>query len=189
MSVAIVIPARYASSRYPAKPLVMLHGAGGVAKSLIQRSYEAASTVRSADSVTIATDDDRILEAARAFGADVVMTPESCANGTERIAAAAPQLPADADIIVNFQGDALLTPAQLVEALIAHMQADPGCVCATVAVRCSPTAYRHLVTDQAAGRSGGTTVVCDEAGNAPISPSACSRSCRRSAPSWIAARS
>ncbi|MBB6122806.1 3-deoxy-manno-octulosonate cytidylyltransferase [Sphingobium subterraneum] len=166
MSVAIVIPARYASTRYPAKPLVMLRGAGGNAKSLIQRSHEAASTVRGADHVYIATDDDRIAQAARDFGAQVIMTPDSCANGTERIAAAAPQLPQDADIIVNFQGDALLTPAPLVEALIAHMQADPQCVCATVAVRCSPSAYRHLVADQAAGRSGGTTAVCDETGNA-----------------------
>ncbi|MDX3883213.1 MAG: 3-deoxy-manno-octulosonate cytidylyltransferase [Sphingomonas sp.] len=164
--VAIVIPARYKSSRYPGKPLAGIRGATGIAKPLVQRSFEAAGMVAGAASVHIATDDDRIAEAARAFGASVILTPESCANGTERVAAALPDLPGGAEIIVNFQGDALLTPPALVEALIAHMRADPACGVATVAVRCSPTAYRHLLADQAAGRSGGTTVVVNQAGRA-----------------------
>lgn len=162
----IVIPARYRSTRYPGKPLAAIRGASGIAKPLIQRSFEAASRVRGADSVVVATDDVRIAETARAFGAPVVMTAESCANGTERLAAAAADLGAPDTIFVNFQGDALLTPPELVEALIAHMRANPDCDVATVAVRCSPTAYRHLVTDQAAGRCGGTTVVVDGAGRA-----------------------
>lgn len=166
----IVIPARYASSRYPGKPLAAVHGAGGVAKSLIQRSYEAACAVQGTPSVVVATDDDRIAVAARGFGASVVMTPASCANGTERIAAAVTRLPmaddGSADIIVNFQGDALLTPPDLVERLIAHMAANPGCPVATAAVRCSPSAYRYLIADQSAGRVGGTTVVVDARGNA-----------------------
>lgn len=159
--VAIVIPARFKSTRYPGKPLAPIRGASGLHKPLIQRSFEAASEVDQGLPVFIATDDIRIAAAAEAFGAAVVMTPESCANGTERVAAALPGLPAGVDIVVNFQGDALLTPCALVTALIAHMVSDGDCQVATVAVRCSPTAYQHLIADQTAGRSGGTTVVCN----------------------------
>ena len=155
----IVIPARYQSTRFPGKPLAAIHGVSGGPKPLIQRSFEAARSVKGVAAVHVATDDARIADAAAGFGAPVILTPLSCANGTERVAAALPGLPAHADIIVNFQGDALLTPPALVEALIAHMRADPDCQVATVAVRCSASAYRHLVDDQAAGRVGGTTAV------------------------------
>tara|TARA_R110000787_G_scaffold19409_1_gene58304 strand:- start:170 stop:1000 length:831 start_codon:yes stop_codon:yes gene_type:complete len=160
-STVIIIPARYASSRYPAKPLAPLIGATGIAKPLIQRSFEAASQVRGADTIHVATDDERIAEAVRGFGGTVLMTPTSCANGTERVAAALETLPDDTDIIINFQGDGLLTPPDLVERLIEHMRANAECQVATVAVRCSPSAYRHLIEDQAAGRVGGTTAVLD----------------------------
>jgi len=163
---AIVIPARYASSRYPGKPLVPIRGADGSARTLIERSYAAASAVAGVGSVHVATDDDRIADAARAFGAAVIMTPESCANGTERVATAAASIPGQADIIINFQGDALLTPPSFVEALIGHMRARPECGTATAAIRCTPGTYAHLLADQAAGRSGGTTVVRDSAGRA-----------------------
>ena len=159
--VAIVIPARFESQRFPGKPLAMLRGAGGQARSLIARSYEAASAVPDVARLFVATDDARIAEAVYAFGGAVVMTPSSCRNGTERVAAALPALPESADIIINFQGDALLTPASLVTALIVHMRAHPECMIATVAVRCSASVYQHLVADQAAGRVGGTTVVAN----------------------------
>jgi len=166
MTAAIVIPARYQSSRFPGKPLAPLIGATGIAKPLIRRSHEGASRVRGAASIHVATDDDRIAQAVRGFGGGVVMTPASCRNGTERIAAALPALPPETDIIVNFQGDGLLTPPDLVERLIAHMRANPDCRVATVAVRCSPSAYRHLIADQTEGRVGGTTVVLDARGDA-----------------------
>jgi len=166
MTAAIVIPARYQSSRFPGKPLAPLVGATGIAKPLIQRSHEGAGQVGGVASIHVATDDERVAETVRGFGGGVVMTPASCRNGTERIAAALSALPADADIIVNFQGDGLLTPPDLVERLVAHMRANPDCRVATVAVRCSATAYRHLVADQAEGRVGGTTVVLDARGNA-----------------------
>jgi 3-deoxy-manno-octulosonate cytidylyltransferase (CMP-KDO synthetase) len=163
---AIIIPARYQSSRYPGKPLAPIVGATGITKPLIQRSFESASQVSGARSVHVATDDARIADVVTAFGGSVILTPESCANGTERVAAAIESLDDDAGIIVNFQGDALLTPPHLVEDLIAHMQANPECQAATVAVRCSPSAYRHLISDQSAGRVGGTTAVIDRQGNA-----------------------
>lgn len=158
LSVAIVIPARYKSTRYPGKPLAPIRGCSGTAKSLIQRSFEAAVRVRAGLRVHVATDDKRIADVAESFGAPVIMTPESCSNGTERVAAALTGLTADADIVVNFQGDALLTPPALVSALIGHMEANEDCQVATVAVRCSSSAYAHLIADQAAGRVGGTTV-------------------------------
>ncbi|MEO8722933.1 MAG: manno-octulosonate cytidylyltransferase [Sphingobium sp.] len=166
MSTVIVIPARYASSRYPGKPLANIHGATGQAKSLIERSYASAMQVSGTDGVYVATDDVRIASAACAFGADIVMTPPECENGTERVAAAITQLEPVPDVIVNFQGDALLTPPDLVEKLIEYMIAHPHCPVATVAVRCSPGVYQHLITDQAAGRVGGTTVVLNDAGEA-----------------------
>jgi 3-deoxy-manno-octulosonate cytidylyltransferase (CMP-KDO synthetase) len=84
MSVICVIPARYASQRFPGKPLAMLTGATGVSQSLIERSWRAAEGVNAFDAVYVATDDDRIAEAARGFGAEVLMTSEACRNGTER---------------------------------------------------------------------------------------------------------
>lgn len=164
MRVAIVIPARYASTRYPAKPLAPLRGAGGVAKPLIQRSWEAAMAVPGVDHVVVATDDARIADAAQSFGARVVMTPDTCANGTERCAAALADLPAEIGIVINLQGDAPLTPAPMVSALIERMQG--GAQVATPALRCAPDLYRRLVLDQGEGRVGGTTVVIARSGDA-----------------------
>lgn len=163
--VAIVIPARYASTRYPAKPLALLRGAGGEAKPLIRRSWEAAMAVPHVDHVIVATDDARIADAAAGFGARVAMTPEACANGTERCAAALADLPDDVDIVVNLQGDAPLTPPDMIAGLIARLRRG-GAGVATPALRCSPDLYRRLVADQAAGRVGGTTVVVAARGDA-----------------------
>ena len=159
MSVLIVIPARYASTRYPGKPLVELRGATGVARSLIQRSWDAAMQVKGVDRVVVATDDDRIREAAEAFGAEVAMTPEACRNGTERCAAAVDVLESDADVVVNLQGDAPLTPAWFVEDLIAGLRARPDVDVATPVLRTEGRALRGFLEDRRAGRVGGTTAV------------------------------
>ncbi len=97
MQTAIVIPARYASSRLPAKPLLRETG-----KYLIQHVYERACE-SSADAVIVATDDVRIFDAVKSFGGNVVMTRADHPSGTDRVAEVAEQL--DADIIVNVQGD------------------------------------------------------------------------------------
>jgi len=159
MSVLIAIPARYASSRYPGKPLVPLTGADGVARSLVQRSWEAAMGVRGADRVVVATDDDRIREAAEGFGAEVVMTSSDCRNGTERCAEAHAVLGGGYDIVVNLQGDAPLTPAWFVEDLIAGLKADTGAEVATPVLRCDGRALNGFLDDRRAGRVGGTTAV------------------------------
>lgn len=163
---AIIIPARYASTRYPGKPLAQLRGADGQACSLIERSWLAATAVAAPEQVWVATDDARIAEAVSAFGGQVVMTPEHCRNGTERCAAALEVLGDIAPIVVNLQGDAPLTPAFVVNDLVKALAADPGAAMATPAVECSPSLYAHLINDQAQGRVGGTTVVADAGGRA-----------------------
>lgn len=178
---AIIIPARYASTRYPGKPLVSLRGATGQGRTLIERSWITACQIVAPDLVWVATDDVRIADAVRDFGGQVVMTPDTCRNGTERCAAAIAVLGDIAPIIVNFQGDAPLTPVHVVAGLVAALSNRPvqpcgtgrpsqsvaqpqydavggGAVMATPAMRCSAGTYAHLVTDQAAGRVGGTTV-------------------------------
>lgn len=165
MKVAILIPARFESSRYPGKPLVELRGAGGAAKSLIQRSHEAALRVAGDNSIHVVTDDQRIGDAASAFGASVIMTSPECRNGTERCAEALGQL-GDIDLVVNLQGDALLTPPGFVEALIEHMRGDPEAQVATPAIRLRGGEVRALQREEAEGRVGGTSVVTDAGGRA-----------------------
>lgn len=158
-SFAIIIPARYASTRYPGKPLVSLRGAGGSTKTLVQRSWECAMQVPGHVGVWVATDDDRIASEVERFGGRVVFTSAECANGTDRCAEAVERIGAVADVIVNLQGDAPLSPPSVVAQLVARLVEDPGASLATPAVRCSASVYEHLVTDAREGRVGGTTVV------------------------------
>ncbi|SHH81428.1 3-deoxy-manno-octulosonate cytidylyltransferase [Cognatishimia maritima] len=166
MKTVILIPARYASTRYPGKPLAELTQPDGSKKSLIRMSWEAAQTVQGVDAVYVATDDDRIKTAAEAFGAEVIMTSESCENGTARCADALANAGIEADLIVNLQGDAPLTPAWFVEDLIAAMKADPEAQVATPVLQCDPLTYGHFVEDRKAGRVGGTTAVFNAKGHA-----------------------
>jgi 3-deoxy-manno-octulosonate cytidylyltransferase (CMP-KDO synthetase) len=165
MNSVILIPARYHSSRYPGKPLVELKGASGAAKPLIQRSVEAARRVRGISGVFVTTDDERIADACTAIGVGVIMSSSECRNGTERCAEALGQLHGP-DLVINFQGDALLTPPGFVEALIARMREDSDAQVATPAMRLKSDEVRALQAEQAAGRVGGTTVVTDGQGHA-----------------------
>ena len=161
MKSVILIPARFASSRYPGKPLVDLRGAGGAAKPLIQRSFEAALRVPGIAAVHVITDDDRIAQVVRKFGGSALMTSEGCSNGTERCAEALDQLDADVDVVVNFQGDALLTPPDFVTALIDQLAGSRGSLVATPAMRQRSDEVRKLQAEEGAGRVGGTSVVVD----------------------------
>jgi 3-deoxy-manno-octulosonate cytidylyltransferase (CMP-KDO synthetase) len=167
LRIAIIVPARFASTRFPAKPLAALVGGDGKARPAIAFTWAAAQAARRAllrhfdctvDCV-IATDDVRIAAAAAGFGAATVMTSQDCANGTERCAAALPALPAVPDIVINLQGDAPLIPADMVAAVAAHLLADDGLAMATVAVPAGASVLAHLQADAAAGRVGGTTCV------------------------------
>ncbi|MDJ0995086.1 MAG: manno-octulosonate cytidylyltransferase [Dinoroseobacter sp.] len=159
MSVLIVIPARYASSRYPGKPLVPLKGATGVSKTLLARSWEAASAAQGVDRVVIATDDAKIAEHAEDIGAEIVMTSEACRNGTERVAETIASLNVEPEIVVNLQGDAPLTPPWFVEELIAGLRNAPDADLATPVLRADGRALNGFLDDRRAGRVGGTTAV------------------------------
>lgn len=110
---AIILPARYHSTRFPGKPLAVVAG-----KPLVQWVYERACEIRDAR-VIVATDHDSIAEAARGFGAEVAMTSPDHATGTDRVAAVARDLVED--VIVNVQGDEPLFPPGLVEEMIAFV--------------------------------------------------------------------
>ena len=159
MPVLIAIPARYASTRYPGKPLVDLKGATGEAKSLIRRSWDAAMSVKGIDQVVVATDDTRIQEAAQAFGAEVVMTSPDCENGTERCAETIINIGRDFDVVVNLQGDAPLTPAWFVEDLITGLRNNPSAAVATPVLRADGRTLNGFLNDRRAGRVGGTTAI------------------------------
>jgi len=165
MNSVILIPARYASTRYPGKPLVELKGAGGAAKPLILRSVEAARRVRGVSGVFVVTDDDRIADSCTRHGVGVIMTSPECRNGTERCAEALASLH-EPDLVINFQGDALLTPPGFVEVLIARMKSDSDALVATPAMLVRSEEVRSLQVEEAAGRVGGTSVVIDAQGRA-----------------------
>lgn len=168
--VLIIIPARLASTRFPAKPLALLTGADGVARPALCYTWEAAlaaSRVLGPNSrCVVATDDPKIADLAAAEGMAFVMTPETCANGTERCAAALAELGEEPDVVVNLQGDAPLTPAAMVAAVVDLLDSDPELAMATAAVPASAAVLAHLQADAAEGRVGGTTVVCSSAGRA-----------------------
>ena len=121
MKTAIIIPARYASTRLPAKPLLRQTG-----KYLVQHVYERAGQAKRADRVVVATDDPRIVAAVESFGGHVVRTRRDHPSGTDRVAEVAAQL--DADLILNLQGDEpLIDPNNLdllFELLLEHADAD-----------------------------------------------------------------
>jgi 3-deoxy-manno-octulosonate cytidylyltransferase (CMP-KDO synthetase) len=124
---AIIIPARYGSTRLPGKPLLRQTG-----KYLIQHAYERACRAKHADSVVVATDDPRIVAAVESFGGRVAMTRRDHSSGTDRVAEVARGL--DADIIVNLQGDEPLIDPDSLDLLTDLLRRDSGCDMATLAV-------------------------------------------------------
>jgi 3-deoxy-manno-octulosonate cytidylyltransferase (CMP-KDO synthetase) len=125
MKTAIVIPARYASSRLPAKPLLRETG-----KYLIQHVYEQACA-SSATLAIVATDDQRIFDAVKSFGGNVAMTRADHPSGTDRVAEVAAQL--NADLIVNLQGDEPLIEAETLDLVANLLVKDADAVMATLA--------------------------------------------------------
>ena len=117
MKFVAIIPARYASTRFPGKPLAVLGG-----KTVIQRVYEQVSRVL--DEAYVATDDERIFQAVEAFGGKAVMTRTDHKSGTDRIQEAATKIGTDADVIINVQGDEPFIQPSQIETLM-HLFDDP----------------------------------------------------------------
>jgi len=127
MAFSVVIPARYGSSRFPGKPLADIAG-----KPMVQHVYERACE-SGAERVIIATDDARIEQAAKAFGAEVVMTRSDHPSGTDRLQEVVAQLELESDhILVNVQGDEPLIPPALIDQVAKNMAAAPEAGIATL---------------------------------------------------------
>lgn len=156
MKAVIVIPARYGSSRFPGKPM---HPVRGV--STLERVWRIAKSVKYPATVLIATEDQRIVDFAAGFGGDAVMTSEACTNGTERTFEAIRGRNLGGDVIINLQGDALLTPPWILDAMIEEMLSDAAADIVTPAVRLEGEGLRDFAQHKAANPSSGTTVVFD----------------------------
>lgn len=128
-----IIPARYASSRFEGKPLVHILG-----KPMIQRTWERAKLASTLDHVVVATDDEKIAECCRGFGADVIMTSESCRNGTERCNEALEKLEKKYDIVVNIQGDEPLIEPEIIDGIVKALQGAPDAVFSTAVTSLTP---------------------------------------------------
>ena len=126
MRVAAIIPARYASTRLPGKPLADIAG-----KPMVWLVYERAKMAHLVDEVWVATDDQRVYDAVRKFGGNVLMTNPDHPSGTDRLAEAAGKI--SADIYVNVQGDEPLIPPELIDAAVAPVLAEPTLNMATAA--------------------------------------------------------
>ncbi len=112
MKVICVIPARYASTRLPGKPLADING-----KPMIQRVYEQACKATTPTEVVAAVDDERVLQAVQAFGGKAVMTDVNHQSGTDRLAEVVLQYP-DVQVVVNVQGDEPLIPPEIIDSLV-----------------------------------------------------------------------
>ncbi len=121
-----IIPARYGAKRFPGKVLADLYG-----KPLIRHVYERVSLASLVSRVAVATDDDRIAEAVRLFGGEVIMTSSDHTSGTGRIVEASKKI--GGDVIVNVQGDEPLIEPAVIDSVIKKIETDPDIVCSTAA--------------------------------------------------------
>lgn len=146
-----VVPARYASTRFPGKIIANLAG-----RPLVLHAYERAKQARFIDEVLIAADDARVLEALQPYGAHVVMTSAKHQTGTDRIAEAAAT--DDAEIIVNIQGDEALIDPETIDATIRPLLEHPDLQMAT--------ARRRITDPELVDNPNVVKVVCDQRGRA-----------------------
>ncbi len=147
MKVICVIPARYASTRLPGKPLKLIAG-----RPMIQWVYEQAKKAEIPTEVIVATDDVRVYDTVLAFGGNACMTREDHPNGTSRLAEVAEKFP-DADVIVNVQGDEPMIPPEIIDRLANAFAEEPELKMATMKARMQESEYGDpsavkVVTDQ-----------------------------------------
>jgi 3-deoxy-manno-octulosonate cytidylyltransferase (CMP-KDO synthetase) len=150
MKIVGVIPARYASSRFPGKPLIDLKG-----KTMIQRVYEGAKKSQNLSRVIVATDDQRIYDEVVRFGGEVMMTSESHTNGTDRCAEVASKV--ESDVVINIQGDEPLIDFRQLDQL-SNAFIDPNVSIATLGIK--------GVTDDEMNNPNRIKIVIDKASDA-----------------------
>jgi 3-deoxy-manno-octulosonate cytidylyltransferase (CMP-KDO synthetase) len=161
MTAAIVISARYGSTRLPGKPLIPIAGI-----SMLERVWRIARAVARCSRIVVSTEDERVAAHARGFGAEAVITSAACRNGTERTYETLAAAGIREDFVINFQGDAPLTPPWVLQAMVDEY--DTGCPfdIVTPAVALTAEMLAALRAHKATSPSSGTTVTFDCAHNA-----------------------
>lgn len=134
MKTAVVIPARYASSRFPGKPLFVIKN-----KPLILHVADKVAKCKNVDCVVVATDDKRIFDVVKEAGYSVFMTPENLKSGTDRVAYVAQKYLKAIDVFINVQGDEPLIDAKLVEQMIDQFKTDKKIEYITAAYKMKPS--------------------------------------------------
>lgn len=162
--VAIIIPARFGSTRFPGKPLEILGGRSVLAH-VVERAHLAAEGLDGVR-IAVATDDERIADHALSLGVDVIMTPSACATGSDRAYAAAVQMVPAPDIVINLQGDAPFIPVAAIRGVIERLRAHPEVDVATPAIPLTWAALDTLRAHKEVAPHSGTTVVLDKQGRA-----------------------
>ena len=162
---AVIIPARYASTRFPAKALAPLTSAKGTRRPLIEWTWRSGISACGIESVIVATDSDEIAGTIAALGGRVAMTSEALNNGTERCAAVLADLAEKPGIVINLQGDNPLIPPDYIRLLLQAFE-DEEVQVATPFVRCDEAMKQNLLEHCASGTAGGTCVVTNIKGDA-----------------------
>ena len=148
MKFIAIIPARYASTRFPGKPLAMLGG-----KTVIQRVYEQATAIL--DEAYVATDDERIYQAVESFGGKAIITRADHKSGTDRLEEAATKIGTNADVIINIQGDEPFIQTSQIETLM-HLFDDPTTQIGTLG--------KPFESIEAVNNPNSPKIVCDRRG-------------------------
>lgn len=160
MNIAIVIPARYGSTRFPGKPLVKIAG-----RSMLSRVVDVARAFGGAD-VIVATEDQRIAEHAKEIGAECILTSAHCATGSDRALEAVKKSGKKYDFVVNLQGDAPFTPPAVVTALIDAWKKNPQIEAITPVHQLDWRDLDRLRESKKTTPLSGTTVTIDPQGRA-----------------------
>lgn len=164
MKTTIIIPARWGSTRFPGKPLAMLGG-----KTMLSRVIDIAKAAAAefpGTDVHVTTDDERIAAHAREIGASVIITSPDCPTGSDRVLAAAKQLPEPPGFIVNLQGDAPFTPPAALQALLDEYLHNPAMEVVTAVHRLSWPALDKLRENKKTTPFSGTTAIIASDGRA-----------------------
>lgn len=160
MRYAIIIPARYGSTRFPGKPLVDLGG-----RSMLQHVYDnakaASESMRDACSIMVATEDARIQQHCEAHDMDCVMTSDACETGTDRVMEAVSQLDERPDFVLNLQGDAPFTYADIIRKVMDDYANAPDVDIVTPVVQLGWDSLDTLRSNKVATPFSGTTAILD----------------------------
>ena len=159
MKTIIVIPARYASTRFPGKPLALIHG-----QSMLSHTVETAKKTNLP--VYVTTEDDRIAALCHDINEECLMTSPDCPTGSDRVLAAAKQLTAPPDVVINLQGDAPFTPPEFIHAIVDAFQHNLNYDVVTPIHRLSWSDLDALREAKKTTPFTGTTAVIDSQGKA-----------------------